>query len=58
MDYSITVDDIEEIISKRTAAVIKDKGGYEGIAKALGTDLKSGISLDEKSSNYAERKKV
>jgi hypothetical protein len=58
MDYSLTVDDIEEIISKRTASIIKDKGGYDGIAKALGTDLKTGISLEEKRSNFSERKKV
>ena len=57
-DFGISTKDIEEIISKRTAEVIKSKGGIEAIAKALRTDLKDGIHSDEKNTDYMERKKV
>jgi hypothetical protein len=55
-EFQIKPSELDQLIKARSLALIENLGGVENIAKCLKTDVKSGISKDEKKDNYLERK--
>jgi hypothetical protein len=55
-EFQIKPSELDQLIKARSLALIENLGGVENIAKCLKTDIKSGISKEEKKDNFSERK--